>query len=104
VELSAASMSEQGKREAGKTQLGHTRKGKRGGGPVWAMLGGGRERTGPIIPATARERWRRAPVGRCLIPCGSKGVGSARGLRVSTWAGRGRKELGRARENSADLD
>jgi hypothetical protein len=31
VELSAASMSEQGKREAGKTQLGHARKGKRGG-------------------------------------------------------------------------
>jgi hypothetical protein len=59
---------------------------------------------GPGIPEAARERRRRASVGRCLMPCGSRGADGARGLRASTWAGRGRKELGRALENNADLD
>jgi hypothetical protein len=65
---------------------------------------GGRGRTGPGILAAVWDRRRRAPVERCPAPCGSRGAGGVCGLRASTWASRGRKELGRARENSADLD
>jgi hypothetical protein len=61
-----------------------------GGGLVRAVPHGGRRRTGPGVPAAARERWRGVLVGRCPAPCGSRGAG-------------GRTELGRARENSAVL-
>jgi hypothetical protein len=42
-------------------------------------------------PAAAWERRRGALVGRCPAPCRSRGVGSARGLRASAWAGRGKE-------------
>jgi hypothetical protein len=65
VELSAASMSEQGKRKARESWLGHAHKGKRG---VWcgrrhAEEGGGEE-NGACHSAAAWERRRRALVRR----------------------------------------
>jgi hypothetical protein len=93
-----------GEKGGGKSWLGPTRKGKRGRGLVLATPRGGMGRMGPGISTAMRERRRRAPVGRCLTPCGSRGAGGVRGLCASTWASPGRKELGRARENSADLD
>jgi hypothetical protein len=92
-----------GEKGGRKIWLGPTHKRKRGGS-VRATPHGGRGRTGPGIPTAAQERRRQAPVGQCLTPCGSRGAGGARGLRVSTWAGLRRKELGQARENSANLD
>jgi hypothetical protein len=61
VELSAASMLEQGKRKARKSRLGRARKGKRGG-PVRATPRGGKGITGPCIPVAAREQRRLALV------------------------------------------
>jgi hypothetical protein len=65
---------------------------------------GGRGRTGPDIPATARERRRRALVGWCPVPCESRGADVACGLRARAWAGRGKEGSGWARENNADFD
>jgi hypothetical protein len=93
VELSAASMPEQGKRKARQSRLGRARKGKRGG-PVRATPRGGRGRMGPGIPAATRERLRRELVGRCSASCGSRGAGDVRGLRMSAWAIRGKEGAG----------
>jgi hypothetical protein len=96
VELSAASMSEQGKREAGKSWLGRACKGKRG-------VRCGRRHV------EAGENGARHP-GSCagVVETGvGRVVSSAvreQGSGWCAWAGRGSKELGRAQKNNADLD
>jgi hypothetical protein len=61
------------------------------GGPVRVAPHRGRRRTGPGVPAATRERRRGALVGRCPLPCGSRGASGARGLCASVWAGQGKE-------------
>jgi hypothetical protein len=93
VELSAASMPEQGKRKARKSQLGRACKGKQGG-PVGVTPHGGRRRTGPQLPAAAREHRRRALIGRREHRAGAGERGGACGPRVQAWADQGREGVG----------
>jgi hypothetical protein len=78
VELLAASISEQGKRNVRESRLGRARKGKRGGGSDRARRG--EEENGAWRPAATRERQRWALVGRRSVRAGRN-----RGGRV--WAG-----------------
>jgi hypothetical protein len=98
VDLSAASMPEQGKRKARESMLGHARKGKRGG-VVWCGRchteeGGGEEENRAWHPATVWERWRRVLVGRreCRVGAGERD--GARGSCVQAWADRGKERAG----------
>jgi hypothetical protein len=80
-----------GKRGVGRSSAGSAMQRKEGGSSQ--ARHGGKE-NGAQRPAAARERWRRALVGRCPVLCESRGAGSARGLCLRVWAGQGKEGAG----------
>jgi hypothetical protein len=96
-------MPEQGKRKVRESRLGCVHKGKRGGS-VRATPRGGREEQGP----TSRQLSGSGGDGRWSGGVRRRVGAGERAARMGCTRSRGpttgRKELGRARENSADFD
>jgi hypothetical protein len=106
-ELASAAMAE--KKTTSVRGLNECKTKQRGGGPSWAMPHGGRGSTGPGIrpaggvPIVARPRrtravfrkWRANVVDMWAPAVGGRGS-EKRERRGRTWAGPGRKRVGRA--------